>query len=73
MPKYKIKSGVKFRPYGPTSEITNANLTDIMAEMFISKNPKLLGVIFEKTDEQVIEVNEKPAPKKRGRKKKVII
>lgn len=73
MPKYKIKSGVKFRPYGPTSEITNAKLTDVMAEMFINKNPKLLGLIFEKTEEQIIEATEKPAPKKRGRKKKVII
>jgi len=47
--KYKIIEGVKFAPYGERSLITNENLTDEIAEMFISKDKSLLGKVFELT------------------------
>jgi hypothetical protein len=46
--KYKIKEGVVFKPYGERSSITNENLTDAIAEMFIAKDKTLLGKVFEK-------------------------
>lgn len=67
--KYKIKEGVIFRPYGAMSSITNENLTDSMAEMFLKKNPSLLHSIFEELNqntEVIVEV------KKKGRRKKSI-
>lgn len=61
--KYRIKDGVVFKPYGERSSITNENLTDEIAEMFIAKDKTLLGKIFEK-------VSEKKEEKKEVKKKK---
>lgn len=70
---YRIKDGVAFRPYGSGSLLTNENLSDAIAEMFISKNPKLLNTVFEKVETEKSEaVNEVKLFKKRGRKKKSI-
>ena len=35
--KYKLKEGEVLRPYGVNSLVTNENLTDQMAELFIKK------------------------------------
>lgn len=32
---YRLKDGVEIRPFGPSSLITNENLTDAMAEYLI--------------------------------------
>lgn len=48
--KYRIKEGVAFKPYGERSLITNENLTDAMAEMFIARDKELLGTVFEETN-----------------------
>ena len=56
--KYKIKEGVVFKPYGERSSITNENLTDAMAEMFIAKDETLLGKIFEKVSGKKEEIKE---------------
>lgn len=61
--KYRIKDGVVFKPYGERSSITNENLTDEIAEMFIAKDKTLLGKIFEK-------VSGKNEEKKEVKKKK---
>jgi len=37
MAKYKLKEGVILQPYGVNSKITNDNLTDEIAELFIKK------------------------------------
>ena len=39
MAKYTLKEGVILKPYGINSKVTNDNLTDEMAELFI-KNGK---------------------------------
>ena len=39
MVKYTLKDGVILKPYGINSKVTNDNLTDSMAELFI-KNGK---------------------------------
>jgi len=39
MGKYTLKDGVILKPYGVNSKVTNDNLTDAMAELFI-KNGK---------------------------------
>lgn len=70
---YKIKDGVIFRPYGAGSLLTNENLSDAIAEMFISKKPSLLNTVFEKVTVEISEEkNEVKVLKKRGRKKKSI-
>jgi hypothetical protein len=61
--KYKIKDNVVFKPYGKKSLITNENLTDAIAEMFIAKDETLLGKVFEK-------VSVKKEEKKEVKKKK---
>lgn len=50
---YKIKDGVIFRPYGANSRLTNENLTDEIAQLFIKKNPSLLGSVFEKIENEI--------------------
>lgn len=37
MAKYTLKKGVVLRPYGVNSELTNDNLTDVIAELLIRK------------------------------------
>ena len=39
MGKYTLKNGVILKPYGVNSKVTNDNLTDSMAELFL-KNGK---------------------------------
>lgn len=69
--KYKIKEGVTFRPYGSFTEIKGEQLTDAMAEMFIKKNPFLLGkVIIKNESPELIEVAEVVTKKKRKYTKK---
>ena len=36
MAKYKLKEGVILKPYGVHSKVDNNNLTDTMAELFLS-------------------------------------
>jgi hypothetical protein len=57
--KYRIIEGVKFSPYGERSLITNENLTDEIAELFIGRDAKLLGTVFEKNVATKEEVKKK--------------
>lgn len=71
MSKYKIIEGVVFRPYGANSQLTNENLTDEIAQLFIKKNPSLLGTVFidiQNKIENKIEETIKEEPKKQQKK-----
>lgn len=50
--KYIIAEGAELRPYGPKSLIKAEDLTDELAELFIKKNPLLLGTVILKIDEK---------------------
>jgi hypothetical protein len=36
MAKFKLKEGVVLRPFGPSSQIDNSNLTDEIAEFLLA-------------------------------------
>lgn len=59
--KYSIKEGVTFRPYGIKSLVTDAQLTDEVAEIFLKKNPSLLGTVIVENKKAKAE----PEPKKK--------
>jgi hypothetical protein len=50
--KYSIKEGVSFRPYGEKSLITSEMLTDEMAQMFLKKDPSLLGTVIVENEKE---------------------
>lgn len=67
--KYSIKEGVLFRPYGERSLITNDQLTNEMAEMFLRKDPTLLGsVIVENKKAETKKVQPKKVENKKNKK-----
>ena len=69
-PKYKIAEGAELRPSGPKSLIKAEDLTDELAEFYISKNPSLLGTVIIKTDGQKSKIKKQVEPIKTSKTKK---
>lgn len=50
--KYRIKEGKEFRPFGPSSLITDETLTDSIVEWYTEKDPEGAKEIFEEVKQK---------------------